>query len=81
MIKSDPYPREIAPREAVSREPSETVPQRRPGRHRRAPVQFMFNKQNVYTMVKLIYSRMIWNLQFSGEYQDLQYIHTFIMDP
>ena len=32
-------------------------------------------------MVKGMYSRIIWNLQFSGWSQDLQYIHALLMDP
>ena len=32
-------------------------------------------------MVMEMYSRIIRNLQISGEYQYLQYIHALIMDP
>ena len=32
-------------------------------------------------MGKGMYSRMIFNLQFYGKSQDLQYIHAVIMDP
>ena len=51
------------------------------GRQRISPIQFNFDKQHGYTKVKGIYYRMIRNLQLSGGYQYLQYIHAFLMDP
>ena len=50
-------------------------------RQRRAPVQFNFNKQHGYIMFKVLYSRMIQNLQFSGMYQDILYIQSLLKDP
>ena len=47
----------------------------------RYPVHFKFYNQHGYTMFKGLYSRMIIYLQFYGEYQDLQHIHDFLMEP
>ena len=65
-MSSASSPRDAAPRETASRVSVEPVHQRRSGRQRRSPVQFKFDKRNGYTMVKGVYFRMIWNLQFSG---------------
>ena len=67
--------------ETALRDQSELVPQRSSGIHMISPFQFKFDNQHGYTMVKGVYYRMIRNLQLSGGYQYLQYIHALIMDP
>ena len=65
----------------VSRDLVGPVPPRMPARHRRAPIQFSFDNQHGYTMVKGMYSRMIHKLQLFGGSQYIQYIYALLMDP
>ena len=67
--------------DTASREPVESVPQRRSVRQRRAPVQFNFDQHCGYNMINWMYYRMIRNLKLSGGSQYKQYIHALLVNP
>ena len=74
-------PMEIAPNETSLMYSVEPVHQRSLGIKRRDHFQLNFYKEHGYTMVKVIYSSMTQNFQFSGRHQYIQYINDFLMDP